>query len=622
MSIHLYRHNEDAYTAVETMLKEKRKAAVIHPTGTGKSLIAFRLAEAHPDKQFLWLSPSRYIYSTQLENINTAFPNVEYLSYSRLMNNENLIDTFKPDYIVLDEFHRCGAAEWGKSVRKLIDAYPDAKLLGLSATNIRYLDNQRNMAEEIFDGCIASEMTLGEAMARGILPTPIYVMAMYDYDDEISRLEKKIAAMKNQSDAGENEKLLEQLKRALAKADGMPEIFKKHMSLPRQKKGRYLVFCRDISHMDEMAEKAAEWFKEVDSKPHIYKAYYNNPQTGRAFADFKADNSEHLKLLYCIDMLNEGVHVDDIDGVILLRPTISPIIYLQQIGRCLSAGKNSSPVIFDMVDNFESLHGIDYLKTEIEQAFDYMHATYEKRAAFSFRFEIYDEVRESRELFEKLQENISSTWESYYEAAKEYFEENGSLKIAKSYVTDRGLKLGAWIQTQRKVYAGKTGYELSQEKIDALNAIGMVWSARADSMETAFAELEKYYNANHSLDIKARYVSPSGYPLGRWVNNLRVKVNKKGMDSVLTDVQQKKLSDMGMIWKKNEEVWDVYIEAARTYKEQHGNLRVPVRYRTTDGLQLGKWMANIRNKKKNPDGSGVLLDDTRMRQMESIGMEW
>ena len=87
MSIHLYRHNEDAYTAVETMLKEKRKAAVIHPTGTGKSLIAFRLVEAHPDKQFLWLSPSRYIYSTQLENINTAFPNVEYLSYSRLMNN-------------------------------------------------------------------------------------------------------------------------------------------------------------------------------------------------------------------------------------------------------------------------------------------------------------------------------------------------------------------------------------------------------------------------------------------------------------------------------------------------------------------------------------------------------
>lgn len=83
------------------------------------------------------------------------------------MHNEELIEKIQPDYIILDEFHRCGAAEWGKSVRKLLDAHKTAKILGLSATNIRYLDNQRDMAEEIFDGCIASEMTLGEAMAKG-----------------------------------------------------------------------------------------------------------------------------------------------------------------------------------------------------------------------------------------------------------------------------------------------------------------------------------------------------------------------------------------------------------------------------------------------------------------------
>ena len=45
MSIHLYKHNEDAYRAVETMLEEKQMAAVIHPTGTGKSMIAFKLVE-------------------------------------------------------------------------------------------------------------------------------------------------------------------------------------------------------------------------------------------------------------------------------------------------------------------------------------------------------------------------------------------------------------------------------------------------------------------------------------------------------------------------------------------------------------------------------------------------
>ena len=146
MSIHLYKHNEDAYRAVETMLEDKQMAAVIHPTGTGKSMIAFKLVEQHPHKHFLWISPSEYIYKTQLENIDTQFSNIEYMSYSRLMKHEDSIDTLRPDYIILDEFHRCGAAEWGKSVRKLLEAYPKVKRLGLSATNIRYLDNQRNMA--------------------------------------------------------------------------------------------------------------------------------------------------------------------------------------------------------------------------------------------------------------------------------------------------------------------------------------------------------------------------------------------------------------------------------------------------------------------------------------------
>ena len=70
---------------------------------------------------------------------------------------------------------------------------------------------------------------------------------------------------------------------------------------------------------------------------------------------YLTDKSDHLKLLFCIDMLNEGVHVEGIDGVILLRPTISPILYLQQIGRALSTGKgkNVRPVIFDVVNNFD-----------------------------------------------------------------------------------------------------------------------------------------------------------------------------------------------------------------------------------------------------------------------------
>ena len=248
MSIHLFKHNQEAYNSVTAMLEREKMAAVIHPTGTGKSLIAFKLAEEHPSEKFLWLSPSEYIYQTQLENLGMEFDNIQFMSYSRLMKNEDSIETLHPDYIILDEFHRCGAAEWGKSVRKLLTACPDAKRLGLSATNIRYLDNQRNMAEEIFDGKIASEMTLGEAIVRGILPEPKYVIAMYSYKKELDQLKKRIQALSNQGLITENQKLLEQLRRALEQAEGLDIVFEKHME---KKNGKYeihyVIHCKEFS---------------------------------------------------------------------------------------------------------------------------------------------------------------------------------------------------------------------------------------------------------------------------------------------------------------------------------------------------------------------------------------
>ncbi len=85
--------------------------------------------------------------------------------------------------------------------------------------------------------------------------------------------------------------------------------------------------------MDEMISHVPQWFAAIDPAPTVYRALSEDPSTDKAFADFKADNSDHLKLLFCIDMLNEGVHVAGISGVILFRPTVSPIIYKQQIGR-------------------------------------------------------------------------------------------------------------------------------------------------------------------------------------------------------------------------------------------------------------------------------------------------
>ncbi len=627
MAIQLFEHNQKAYEAAMSMLEEEGMAAIIHPTGTGKSFIAFKMAEDHPDARICWFSPSEYIYRTQLENVQRtlaegeiiSFDNIRYMSYAKLMVNEDCMEELAPDYIVLDEFHRCGAAEWGKSVQKLLAMYPEAKRLGLSATNIRYLDNQRDMAQEIFEGNVASEMTLGEAIARGILATPRYVLSLYSYEKELKKLVRQVAALENKGLVYENNKLLEQLRRTLQNADGPDLIFDKYM---QNRHGKYIVFCSDREHMEEIRELVPEWFGRVDDAPNVYMAYYNNPDTNKAFKQFKEDQSEHLKLLFCIDMLNEGVHVSDIDGVILLRPTVSPIIYLQQIGRSLAAGTEVEPIIFDMVNNFDSLYCIDYLTQEIENAFSMIPCTREKGALFEERFRILDDIKDCRVLFQQLQSNLSSAWNTYYLAAKEFYDTYGHLQIPKGYATPTGLTVGSWIQTQRKVYAGKTPGDLTEEKIARLNSIGMIWDVRRNNWQNAYEELCDYHREYGNLDVVARYVSPSGFALGSWISNLRGKVKKLGIDQVLTKEQQKQLSELGMIWDKKGEKIDTYLQAADDYKRRYGHLNVPLKYVSEGGISLGKWIHYLKNDKSGETKIRDTLTEDQRRRLDELGMEW
>lgn len=110
-----------------------------------------------------------YIFKTQIENWKHAggadLENIQFFTYTKLMlMTEEELSLIEPDYIILDESHRVGAKAWGMGVRNLLEAYSDTPILGLSATNIRYLDNQCDMADEPFDGNVASEMTHGEAL--------------------------------------------------------------------------------------------------------------------------------------------------------------------------------------------------------------------------------------------------------------------------------------------------------------------------------------------------------------------------------------------------------------------------------------------------------------------------
>ena len=626
MSIKLFEHNQSAYESVLEMLSDEGKAAVVHPTGTGKSYIGFKLCEQFSEKIVCWLSPSEYIFNTQLENLKQDSDgwlpeNITFFTYAKLMlMTDSELTDIKPDYIVLDEFHRCGAEMWGDGVDRLLSMYPDTPILGLSATAIRYLDNQRNMADELFDGNIASEMTLGEAIVRGILNPPKYVMSVFAYQEDYNRLKRRVRRAKSKAVRDSAERYLEALRRALEMADGLDKVFDKHME---NRTGKYIVFCSNIEHLREMQSKAKEWFGKIDSEPHIYTAYSEDPTTSKEFQNFKQDNSDHLKLLYAIDMLNEGIHVDDVSGVILFRPTVSPIIYKQQIGRALAAGKNHVPVIFDIVNNIENLYSIGTIQQEMQVAISYYRSHGMDSYIVNDRFELIDEVREAKQLFDTLNDTLSASWDVMFSYAEQYYHEHGNLEVPRRYKTDDGYSLGNWIFTQRKVYAGESYGCLDEHRIKKLENIGMVWNSTRDlSWERNYNAAQTYFESNGNLYVPVDYITDDGIKLGVWLSNLRTYRKNDNHKAMLTHERIKKLEAIGMIWDVPDYLWQQNYNALLDYYRSHGNIDVPKGYVTEDGIKLNLWLLNVKQAYRRTDRKGYRLSASQIQQLEELGIDW
>lgn len=630
MSPVLFEHNRTAYEAVCSCFARTGKAAVIHPTGTGKSFIAFCLCADHPQSTILWLAPSQYIYETQKENWRRAgggeLSNICFCTYVKLMLlGEEEIAQRMPDYIVLDEFHRCGAKQWGQGVKRLLKHFPHAKLLGLSATNIRYLDHQRDMAKELFDNSIASQMTLGEAIVRGILHPPKYILSVYSLQKSFRQYEQRVRLAKSTAVQEAAGKELEALRRALEQSEGLEETFYRHMTDPC---GKYLVFCAGYEHMQEMIQKAPQWFQKVDSAPRIYSVYAKEPETSQAFAKFKSDTSRHLKLLFCIDMLNEGIHVEDVSGVILLRPTVSPVIYKQQIGRALSASQKKDAVIFDVVLNIENLTSIGAVEEEMQAALAHCQSFGREREIVHRQFRILDETADCLRLFAQLEGTLNASWDLMYEAASQYYQTHGHLEVPKRYQTQNGLSLGAWINTQRRVYAGKIPGLLDEKQVERLNRIAMRWDDAAErAWERNYAEAENYYRTHGHLLCGARE-QVNGVALGQWLAQMRL-CKKKTANRTLKPERERALNRIGMVWDVPAYLWEQSYEAALVYYQEYGNLDVPANYVTEDGIRLGAWINKMRSARQKrldavPNGQTEksALSEAQIARLDQIGMIW
>lgn len=364
-------HNKETYGKLKDILQTNNKTCIIQPTGSGKSYLILKLIEDYAafGRDIIIIEPQKYIFEQlqkKMDKYGLRKDNVKFLTYSALgkLNNEKIQEYQSPMLVIIDEMHRAGAKTWKKGLLKMFETFSDdCKYVGFSATPIRFLDGKRNMAEELFNGCIANEIGLADAILNRILPLPRYIAGLYTYDNEVNAITRKIKNSRNTDE--EKEKLLEEvamMKKNLDKSKGISSIFKKYIN---QDKRKYVAFCRNINHLKLMRSCLEQWFSEAGISCNFYEVHCKNPEKDKQFNAFMTDDK--LSVCLSVAMLSEGVH--GINGVILLRDLISPNLYYQQIGRVFSVDMDTVPIIFDLVANCESIMECS-LKNDLLNAID------------------------------------------------------------------------------------------------------------------------------------------------------------------------------------------------------------------------------------------------------------
>lgn len=397
--------------------ENQKRVAIVHATGTGKSYVISTVAQNF--KRVLVIAPNDYVLN---ETQKVCHAGCDFRTYTSTINHSTEHNQY--DLIVLDEFHRTGASKWGIGVQNIMTTNPNALLFGTTATPVRNLDKGRNMADELFDGHVVSRLTMKDAIDQGILADPVYVRSIYSFDE----FENKIKQSKKKG--LDKESLIKQLsvvRDNWKNAGGVSAIIRKHYNHNMK---RVIVFSNSIKKVKPIRELLALWFREAGfENVKFYTIHSQMTNSDKQMAQFQEDEDGVLKVAITVNMLNEGVHIPRVDGIIMLRSSMSNIIVSQQIGRCMSAGnKDLRPVILDLVNNMELIlqhHGEDEDAHSSESGSRKKGKKTKRKDEHSeeFPFKVIDECMEFRDVIQQIGENLSlrhHTKEECIASAKKY----------------------------------------------------------------------------------------------------------------------------------------------------------------------------------------------------------
>ena len=592
----LHQHNAETYQKMISLFAESDRVCAVQPTGTGKSFLILKLIEDNPDKEFLITAPNNYVFGqikSHAETSHVSLENCRFMTYTALYEAEHA-EEIPCDYLITDEFHRLGAATWSDGIMRFLETHR-CKVFGTSATPIRYLDSMRDMAQELFHSHYAVNMSLAEAIQLRILPLPVYVTTLFNFWGDLEELERRA---EKTDDPRLKRFLSDKIRKAktmITSLDcGIETVFNRHI---KNKSGKYIVFCPDIEKLNNIYEVCDTWFEDVNRCIHKYAVYARNANSSDEFENFCNDPDENaLKLLFCIDMLNEGIHIENIDGIIMLRPTRSANVFYQQLGRALSCSLHD-PVIFDIVNNFET--------GDTARQYEQIMLMGRKNSASddsNIEFEIYDYIRDIREILTELRNTFENSWEFTYDTLCQYLAAYGDFPFYD--VCYEGIHLGKWCTAQR--VQQKNGAMPSERK-QKLDEIGFIWDPKE----------ERWYHHCHLLIqyIKQYGKMPSkdavyhGYRLGAWCSAQRSMAGK----GKLSADRKRRLDEIGFIWDQKEEKWYRHYHLMQQYVEKYGKLPTKAAARSDpDAKALYDWRLSQKNNFR-------YLSEHQIRLLEQLG---
>ena len=618
-------HNKIAYSNIkQAFANGENKVYVRHATGTGKSILTSKYILNECRNNILLLSSSSTILDQFKEHLNSYDSSkMKLMTYNKLSQIDKyefeLLEDFNPELIVLDEFHRCGARTWGESVNKLLEASTNAKVLGTSATPVRYLDNARHMGEEIFDGNIVSSIDLCEAIVRGILPMPTYVTAMYDFEDTLDNLSKSLAESScSQVEKVKTSKKIEALSSVSKSSTLIKSTFNKHIGNKRN----FIVFCKNIIHMKNSIDTVNKWFdsyieeNNLDCKINTYElhSYILNNQS--VVDDFKyaIENNPNndFNVLFAVDMISEGLHSKNLDGVILLRPTKSPIVYYQQIGRALQVNSNNKPVIFDFVNNADYIQTQSFI-TQLTEAFDEVdnstNNTLSKvRNIDILLSSIYDETKDIVSVLTDIEDSIKVEWDLMFEELERFKKIRGTIIVRPS----DNQKLSKWCTKNRYLYLSGNLSSIRKEKLDS---IGFVVSVQDALWLGHYEDLKDYKRIHGHIDV----TSEDNPKLHIFIKAQR-RLNKEGK---LPRDRFELLDKLGMTWDVREHKWesnylklvDIYNKIGLLSMIENDPIIVTKEQTIIIDESLMDWIKKQR--KSHTDGN---LTEERKNKLTSLGL--